>query len=695
MDPQQHSGFLQQQQMAIARQQQLAAQQGEEHLLQHGAPRMPLLQDTNLQSQLQQQAALAQAQAQQAAAMHAAYSTQVHKGGSGLLHSQSLPISTQEFHSQMSYFHQLPDSLSHSSLLNAALDPTGSLSHIDVSLLGTSPPGSFSAPASSQPSPVVTTGLTAPKLEASGEHGQQGMFVEAGSAPGELKVRHPEVGDVIGDGSMSHEDVIQHFKQYAMRVGFSMTRNFDNLDSRGRHRRVRIACKQGGLPRRTVKHENPALQRERTSQKVGCPFEVTIWRTKQRPGGVQSDKEQWVVTNVKGIHHGPCQLLDGSYHPLSKRHDGINKDVQDQIKARLKSKQASTGAAAQSPCHTPPTHSPPPASPLTPLLPSPCLEIAGQTSFAKAIFAKTTFLPADEVNKLALVLLEIAAAGKRVASSLSSGAVFKEPAYGSTAADEASTAANKEFLQALNGIPGVQYHSSNSNAMALEPMADSKFAVMVDPLNGSHSLDAGVPGGTVFAVHRFGSDEHTRQQLVAGYILYASATILVITFGDGVCSFTLDIRSGEFMLANTQVEVPPRGQCYALNEKGYGHGYSEPGLNNFVQAIQQGNGQTKRPYSCRSSASIVADFHRMLVQGGVLLNPGNHLRLIHEAMPLSFIVEQAGGQSTDGRMRLLDHSTESRLDICIPAFFGSMDDMAELGTYLQPQPHAAHGSMTL
>jgi len=79
----------------------------------------------------------------------------------------------------------------------------------------------------------------------------------------------------------------------------------------------------------------------------------------------------------------------------------------------------------------------------------------------------------------------------------------------------------------------------------------------------------------------------------------------------------------------------------------------------------------------------------------VLLNPGNHLRLIHEAMPLSFIVEQAGGQSTDGRMRLLDHSTESRLDICIPAFFGSMDDMAELGTYLQPQPHAAHGSMTL
>ncbi|XP_075265003.1 uncharacterized protein LOC142357229 [Convolutriloba macropyga] len=194
------------------------------------------------------------------------------------------------------------------------MDPTGSLSHIDMSLLGTSPPTSFSGPTMPQHSalvqPVVTTGLATPKLEAeSMGEGQYGMFVKVCTDPSgapECKIRHPEVGDVIGDGNLSHEDVIQHFKQYAMRVGFSMTRNFDNLDNTGRHRRVRIACKQGGLPRKTVKHENPALQRERTSQKVGCPFEVTIWRTKQRPGHIQS--KQGAVGSHQRQGHSPWPL---------------------------------------------------------------------------------------------------------------------------------------------------------------------------------------------------------------------------------------------------------------------------------------------------------------------------------------------------------------------------------------------------
>ncbi|XP_075265002.1 fructose-1,6-bisphosphatase class 1-like [Convolutriloba macropyga] len=212
--------------------------------------------------------------------------------------------------------------------------------------------------------------------------------------------------------------------------------------------------------------------------------------------------------------------------------------------------------------------------------------------------------------------------------------------------------------------------------------------VTVDPLSGFDTMNTAMPCGSIFGVSRPSSDRDgssSPRQLVAGYILYASATIMVITFGDGVYSFTLDVPSGEFVLGNTQLRIPARGQCYSVNERGYGQW--PPGMQSYIQTIVQGNGQTQKPYSSRNSTSVVADFHRMLVQGGVFLNPGHHVPLMHVSMPLSLLTEQAGGKATDGNMRLLDHKCD-RLDRCVPSFLGSIDDMAELSTYLQ-QPYQA------
>lgn len=296
----------------------------------------------------------------------------------GTPHGRAPSLQFSQHYQAAAHSPYLHESLSHSAILSAALsDPTGSLSHIDISLLG----GLAQQPISGMPNPVITQPMTSSiqmvKSETQSKSGgdnemQQGAgFVSVVSSTptsqqdskGHLNtaasdVVHPEVGDIIGDGDMSHEGVIAHFKNYSMNVGFSMTRNFDNLDSKGRYRRVRVACKQGGLPRKTAKHENPALQRERTSQKVGCPFEVTIWRTKQRPGGLQSTQEEWVVTNVKGVNHGPCTLLGNTYHPLSKTHDGIHKDVQVEIKARLKANQQAAIVASAGLVSSPSSPSP-------------------------------------------------------------------------------------------------------------------------------------------------------------------------------------------------------------------------------------------------------------------------------------------------------------------------------------------------
>ena len=662
----------------------------------------------------------------------------------------------------------IPESLAHSSLLSAAFsDPTGSLSHIELGLLSGSPPKPFGGAYGSSPSPPSSSPMTLPMTPVTtglslGGHSpfQSSLIVKAedksphvggggggGAQHGRrdssegVDVKHPEVGDAIGDGRLSHEDVIAHFRQYALRVGFSMTRNFDNMDGSGRYRRVRVACKQGGMPRKTTKHENPALQRERTSQKVGCPFEVTIWRTKQRPGGVQSTVEQWIITNVKGICHGPCQLLGGAYHPLSKTHDGIHKDVQDEIKAQLKrTQQAALAASAAPPAAAaavpqprsatkkpkldqkaktpgasssaaPSVASPPPLSPQrlqsdltqTPSRgASPHLAAASGSGGSQPMTlmrfvssSRSALFPGASAGEFALLLGEISGAGKRIADVLSSPGAASDPGGMASFASQAlrnAVASSSGVQQAFSAVLATD-PPPGGNETPEEGLGSSRYVVVADPLSGVAAMDAGTPPGTIFAVcsraPQAGSPERGflqegRNLLVAGYMIYSTATMMVLTVGVGTHGFTLDRRTGDFVLTHPNMRVLARSQSYALGESPEGPEQWPGGVKSYVDAIAHGNGQSKRPYVARSASSVVADLHRALLRGGVVLcPPSSRLRLAHAAAPLALLAEQAYGRAIDGGCRSVLEAKPQTLAQTTDLYLGSADDVSELELHLR------------
>ena len=146
----------------------------------------------------------------------------------------------------------------------------------------------------------------------------------------------------------------------------------------------------------------------------------------------------------------------------------------------------------------------------------------------------------------------------------------------------------------------------------------------------------------------------------------------------GAHGFTLDTLVGEWALSHPAMRVPPRGQIYSVNDARY-HDWP-PGLRAYIDAVRQGLGQSGKQYSARYVCSLVADFHRTLLYGGVAMNPRQHLRLVYEANPLALLAEQAGGRGSDGKRRVLSIAP-SRLHERLPLFLGSADDIAELESY--------------
>ncbi len=190
-----------------------------------------------------------------------------------------------------------------------------------------------------------------------------------------------------------------------------------------------------------------------------------------------------------------------------------------------------------------------------------------------------------------------------------------------------------------------------------------RYVVTVDPLDGSSNIDVSITIGTVFGVLRRKSEEGTpatledalrpgRELAAAGYILYGAGTVLVLGTQYGVNAFQLDPMAGEFFLSHANIQIPNRGKYYSLNE-GYADRF-RPGVNKAIA------GWRKRGYGSRYVGSLVADFHRNLLKGGVFLypatpeNPEGKLRLLYEAIPLAFLAEVAGGAATDGRTPILD-----------------------------------------
>ena len=198
---------------------------------------------------------------------------------------------------------------------------------------------------------------------------------------------------------------------------------------------------------------------------------------------------------------------------------------------------------------------------------------------------------------------------------------------------------------------------------------DGKYVVLFDPLDGSSNIDVNVSIGTIFSIFRRTSKvgelatiedmlQAGAEQVAAGYVVYGSSTMLVYSTGCGVNGFTLDPSIGEFCLSHPNMKMPETGRQYSMNEGNIN--ICEKGIQDFIANCQEFDPATNRPYYGRYIGSLVADFHRILIKGGIYIYPDtkNHpegrLRLIYECNPLAFLAEQAGGLATTGRKRILD-----------------------------------------
>jgi fructose-1,6-bisphosphatase I len=252
--------------------------------------------------------------------------------------------------------------------------------------------------------------------------------------------------------------------------------------------------------------------------------------------------------------------------------------------------------------------------------------------------------------------------------------------------------ANDHFVKVIgnHGRIGLMVSEENEEIIDLtKGPYNGKYVLLFDPLDGSSNIDANVSVGSIFSIYkRRKMDGPTNvmadvlqrgvEQVGAGYVIYGSSVMLVYTTGHGVHGFTLDPTIGEFLLSHPNIVTPKRGKIYSINE-GY-YRYFFDGVKKYIKYLQQEDKATNRPYSGRYIGSLVADFHRNLLYGGIFIyprskkNPDGKLRLLYEANPVAFICEQAGGRATDGYRRIMEIEPEA-LHQRVPFFVGSEEDV--------------------
>ena len=300
-------------------------------------------------------------------------------------------------------------------------------------------------------------------------------------------------------------------------------------------------------------------------------------------------------------------------------------------------------------------------------------------------------------GELSGILYDLALAAKLIANKVRSagladvlGATASINVQGETQ-QKLDVLANDILIKALD-------HGGRLAAMASEeepdiiPIPDGfptgKYVIVFDPLDGSSNIDVNVPVGTIFSVMRKVSRgtrgdlsdmlQSGRRQVAAGYVIYGSSTMLVYTTGQGAHGFTLDPSIGEFLLSHPDIKTPARGRYLSVNDS-YEQQWDEP-TRALIRRYRGLDGK-KKPLSGRYVGSLVADFHRNLLGGGLFAYPSNtqyrkgKLRLLYEANPLAFICEQAGGAAIDGANDILDLAP-TELHQRTPLFIGSKDEVA-------------------
>lgn len=255
--------------------------------------------------------------------------------------------------------------------------------------------------------------------------------------------------------------------------------------------------------------------------------------------------------------------------------------------------------------------------------------------------------------------------------------------------------ANRILIHRMERSGALCAMASEENAdiiLVPERFSRGDYILIFDPLDGSSNIDVNINVGTIFSIlRRITPPEHDvimsdvlqpgYKQVAAGYVLYGPSTMLVYTTGQGVHGFTLDPSVGEFLLSHPDMQIPERGRIYSVNE-GNSMYWDESTLR-AVQSFRGMDNPRGKPYSHRYVGSLVADFHRTLLNGGIFMypmdfkspdHPKGKLRLMCEASPMAFLAEQAGGAASDGTRRILD-IVPDHLHTRVPLFIGSRKDV--------------------
>lgn len=263
---------------------------------------------------------------------------------------------------------------------------------------------------------------------------------------------------------------------------------------------------------------------------------------------------------------------------------------------------------------------------------------------------------------------------------------------------------NQLFINALmarNEVCGIASEEEDSYiSYTDETVRQGKYIVLMDPLDGSSNIDVNVSVGTIFAIYRRVSPVGTEAQLedflqpgaeqvAGGYVIFGSSTMLVFSTGNGVNGFTFDPSIGVFYLSHPNMTIPETGQIYSVNEGNYN--YFSEAIKTYIDHCKEINTAEGRPYSGRYIGSLVSDFHRNLLKGGIYLYPSTReapegkLRLLYECNPLALLVEQAGGKASNGTQRILDIQPRE-LHQRVPFFVGSTKMVERLEAFISSYP---------
>lgn len=314
-------------------------------------------------------------------------------------------------------------------------------------------------------------------------------------------------------------------------------------------------------------------------------------------------------------------------------------------------------------------------------------------------------LQGEHSSALAAILNDVAVAAKQIAIAIDAGAITGNMGSLATKNIQGEVQKTLDVLTHDIFVAAVQKSGYIAGAVSEEevdpilmPQTHSQAAsylILVDPLDGSSNVNVNVSVGTVFSILKTDNKQPElndflqagTEQICGGYALYGTSTMLVFTTGNGVNGFTLDQTTDTFLLTHPQMQIPQHTTEFAINMSNYRF-WQEPIQRYIDECLQGTEGERDKDFNMRWVASMVAEVHRILVRGGVFMYPSDakaktgRLRLMYEANPMSFIVEQAGGSSTTGLQRVLEVSPTS-IHQRVPVMLGSKNEIDKIASYHQ------------